>query len=62
MFEVDPLFARTFLLTLPIRDIAKILQRKLFSLYEVCWTLTRVVEERDAPLLPDEEVSNLTDP
>jgi len=46
MFKIDPLFARTFLLTLPLRDIAKILQRKVFPLHEVCWTLARVMEER----------------
>ena len=55
MFEVDPLFKRTFLLTLPICDIAK-MQKNIFALHEVCWTLTRVVVERDTPLLSDEEV------
>jgi len=58
MFKIDPLFTRTFLLTLPIRDIAKVLQRKEFALHEVCWTLARVVEERDHNSgLFDEEVS-----
>ena len=58
MFKVDPLFTRTFLLTLPIRDIANVLQRKVFALHEVCWTLARVVEERDHTSgLFDEEVS-----
>lgn len=58
MFKIDPLFTRTFLLTLPIRDIAKVLQRKGFALHEVCWTLARVVEERDHTSgLLDEEVS-----
>lgn len=58
MFKVDPLFTRTFLLTLPIPDIAKLLQRKVFALHEVCWTLARVVEERDrTSVLRDEEVS-----
>jgi len=58
MFDVDPLLKRTFLLALPIPDVAKILQRKVFSLHEVCWTLTRAVEERDAPYLSDEEVTH----
>ena len=59
MFEVDPLFTRTFLLTLPIHDIAKVLQRKLFPLHEVCWTLARVVEERPdhTYVLPEGQVS-----
>ena len=59
MFEVDPLFRRTFLLTLPISDIAKVLQRKLFPLHEVCWTLARVVEERPdhTSFLLEEQVS-----
>lgn len=58
MFKIDPLFTRTFLLTLPIRDIAKVMQRKVFALHEVCWTLARVVEERGyTPGLLDEEVS-----
>ena len=58
MLKVDPLFTRTFLLTLPIRDIAKVLQRKVFALDEVCWTLARIVGERDrTSVLRDEEVS-----
>lgn len=57
MFEIDPLFKRTFLLALPIRDIAQVLQNKIFSLHEVCWTILRVVVERDAPYLADEEVT-----
>lgn len=58
MFKIDPLFARTFLLTIPIRDIPKVLQRKLFALHEVCWTLARIVEQRDrTSRLLDEEVS-----
>ena len=56
MFDIDPLLKRAFLLGLPIRDIPKILQSKIFSLYDVCWTLLRVVEERDPPFLADEEV------
>ena len=56
MFQVDPLFKRTFLLSLPIRDISEILEGNSFPLYEVCWTLTRIVQERDTPYLSDEEV------
>lgn len=58
MFKIDPLFPRTFLLTIPIRDIPKVLQRKLFALHEVCWTLARIVEHGDrTSRLLDEEVS-----
>jgi len=46
MFKIDPLFTRTFLLTLPISDIVEVLQRKVFPLHEIFWTLARVVEER----------------
>lgn len=56
MFQIDPLFKRTFLLSLPIRDISEILEGSNFLLYEVCWTLTRIVQERDTPYLSDEEV------
>ena len=53
MFELDPLFIRTFLLALPLLDIATVLQRDVhIPLHEVAWTITRVVEES----LPDEEV------
>ena len=53
MFELDPLFTRTFLLALPLRDIATVLQRDVhIPLHEVAWTVTRVAEES----LPDEEV------
>ena len=53
MFELDPLFTRTFLLALPLRDIATVLQRDVhIPLHEVAWTVTRVVEDS----LPDEEV------
>lgn len=57
MFEVDPLFKRTFLLALPICDLGRALERNLFELHEVCWTLARVVEERDPPYLSQEEVT-----
>lgn len=57
MFEVDPFFKRTFLLALPICDLGKALERNLFELHEVCWTLARVVEERDPPFLFQEEVT-----
>ncbi|CAH3163087.1 unnamed protein product, partial [Porites evermanni] len=59
MFEVDPLFKRTFLLALPICDLGKALERNLFELHEVCWTLARVVEERDPPFLSQEEWASL---
>ena len=53
MFELDPLFTKTFLLALPLRDIATVLQRDVhIPLHEVAWTVTRVAEES----LPDEEV------
>ena len=53
MFELDPLFTRTFLLALPLRDIATVLQRDVhIPLHEVAWTVTRVAEES----LPDKEV------
>ena len=58
MFELDPLLKRTFLLALPIRDISKVLKKRKFSLYEVCWTLVRIVEDRETPYLSDEEVRN----
>lgn len=58
MFELDPLFKRTFLLALPIRDISKVLKKRKFPLHEVCWTLIRVVEDRDTPFLNEEEVTN----
>ena len=54
MFELDPLLKRTFLLALPIFDIAKMIPREMFSLYEVCWTLVHVVRERKDPLLCEE--------
>ena len=57
LFEVDPLCKRTFLLALPICDLGKALERNLFELHEVCWTLARVVEERDPPFLFQEEVT-----
>ena len=56
LFEVDPLFKRTFLLALPICDLVKALQRNIFQLHDVCWTLARVVEERDPPYLSPEKV------
>ena len=56
LFEVDPLFKRTFLLALPICDLVKALQRNIFELHDVCWTLARVVEERDPPYLSPEKV------
>ena len=60
MFEFDPLFKRTFLLTLSIFDMSKVLKRGNFSLFEVCWTLIRVVKERDRPLfLTEKEVNFL---
>ena len=55
MFELDPLFKRTFLLALSIFDMSKVLKRGNFSLFEVCWTLLRVVKERDRPLFLSEE-------
>ena len=58
MLELDPLFKRTFLLALPIDDISKILKKRQFSLHEVCWTLNRVVKERETPFLNDNEVTN----
>ena len=58
MFELDPLFKRTFLLALSIFDMSKVLKRGSFSLFEVCWTLLRVVKERDRPLILTEEEVN----
>ena len=59
MFELDPLFKRTFLLALPICDMGKVLKKGKFSLNEICWTLLRVVKEREGPIfLTDEEVTN----
>ena len=52
MFELDPLFIRTFLLALPLLDIATVQRDVHIPLHEVAWTITRVVEES----LPDEEV------
>ncbi|XP_022797655.1 E3 ubiquitin-protein ligase rnf213-alpha-like isoform X3 [Stylophora pistillata] len=56
MFEIDPLFTRTFLLALPLRDIVTVLQRDVqIPLHEIVWTVTRVLEE----IFPDEEWDDL---
>ena len=39
--------------------MGKVLKKGKFSLYEICWTLLRVVKEREGPIfLTDEEVTN----
>ena len=53
LFELDPLFRRTFLFCVPSVAFGKIATSELFPLAEVCTTLARVLSVKDY-LMPDE--------
>ena len=56
MFDLDPLFRRTFLFSIPVHDFHLVVTGGMFTTSEVCWTLERVISE-DFGVLLDEEVS-----
>ena len=56
MFQLDPLFKRTYLLAIPLKSFDVVVSHKYFNVLEVCTTLTRLVYELRSCQLWKEEV------
>ena len=55
MFDLDPLFRRTFLFSIPVHNFDLVVSGGMFTTSEICWTLERVT--KDCDVLLNEEVS-----
>ena len=46
LFELDPLFRRTFLLALPVKEYTKVTELAVFSPIEVFTTISKILPEK----------------
>jgi len=53
LFELDPLFRRTFLLVVPCHGFGKVASSGRFAPVEIYTTLARILSEKDY-VMPDE--------
>ena len=45
LFQLDPLFKRTYLLVVPVKAFGKVTSQNIFNILEICTTLARVLSE-----------------
>ena len=45
-FQLDPLFGRTFLLALPVKEYSKVMVSTMYSPLEVFTTLDKILKEK----------------